>query len=793
MEISRLVIAALTISLASCGGAAERKAKYLEKGQLLYEQGNYEKAQLELRNVLQIDPKDSQARFLLGKVLEQKQEYPKAAGHYLALIEQNPNSVDARVRLGRLYLLGRAPDRAMKEVEEVMKLAPDRADAFALRGGIRAMRGDLSGATDDGERALAIDPTQLDAISLLAGIHTQQKRPEKAVALLGDAVARDPKNVVLRALMAEVYAAQGKDAEAVAQLEQIIQQEPDRLGHRIRLASYHVERKQIDKAESVLRDAADSNPTNGEARLTLVRFVVEHRGNDAAQKEIASLLARQPDDYALRFEQARLYQASKDIDKAKAIYKSIIADDRQGPDGLRARNHVAALLLHSDKREQAAALLEEVLEKNPRDNDALLMRARLAMARGQAANAIIDLRAVMKDQPDAPDVLSLLALAHSQNREPQLALDVLRGAVDANPRNEGLRIQLAQELRKSGDQRAALDQYQEVLKRAPGHMSALEATFRIHLAKQNWRAAEAVLQQIRKHHPDDPLGHYLAGVSFQMQGQHARSISEFELALKQAPQAADALSALVQSHLVLKQPAKARERVKLAIAKAPESALLHGMLGEIYMIEGQLDEAATVFHRAITLDARMTPAYRGLATVFSNKGDKAAAERTLKEGIAATGEDLSLIAELASFYQRSDQQDAAIAQYEAILRKAPGSQVASNNLAMLLVTYRTDKKSIDRAYELAEFLKSSDNPAFLDTFGWVEYKRGALESAISAFERAVARTPDEPLLRYHLGMAYYKKGDAARAREHLERSLQAKSSFHGVDEAKATLAKIAGG
>lgn len=40
----------------------------------------------------------------------------------------------------------------------------------------------------------------------------------------------------------------------------------------------------------------------------------------------------------------------------------------------------------------------------------------------------------------------------------------------------------------------------------------------------------------------------------------------------------------------------------------------------------------------------MIPAYRGLATVFINKVTKVASERTLKEGIAATGEDLSLIA-----------------------------------------------------------------------------------------------------------------------------------------------------
>ena len=57
----------------------------------------------------------------------------------------------------------------------------------------------------------------------------------------------------------------------------------------------------------------------------------------------------------------------------------------------------------------------------------------------------------------------------------------------------------------------------------------------------------------------------------------------------------------------------------------------------------------------------------------------------------------------------------AIAQYEAILKDQPNSLVAINNLVSLLLDYRSDKESLDRAFSLADALKNSNVPQFQDT------------------------------------------------------------------------------
>ncbi len=73
---------------------------------------------------------------------------------------------------------------------------------------------------------------------------------------------------------------------------------------------------------------------------------------------------------------------------------------------------------------------------------------------------------------------------------------------------------------------------------------------------------------------------------------------------------------------------------------------------------------------------------------------------------------------------------AAITQYESILKDQPNSTIAINNLVSLLLDNRSDKESLDRAYSLAESLKSSTVPQFQDTYGWAQFKKGDAKNAV---------------------------------------------------------------
>jgi tetratricopeptide (TPR) repeat protein len=284
----------------------------------------------------------------------------------------------------------------------------------------------------------------------------------------------------------------------------------------------------------------------------------------------------------------------------------------------------------------------------------------------------------------------------------------------------------------------------------------------------------------------------LTGLLYQQQGEFAKSIPEFDAALALEPKYMELLLAVVKSHLALKQNDRAQARVKDALAQFPDAPLLHNLLGEVLMVKNDLKGAERALQRAIELNARLSMPYRNLASIRATTGDRDGAIKVYEQGVAATGGDPSLVFALAGALEAFGETDRAMAQYESILVKDPNSIAAANNLAMMLAMHRSDPASLERAAKLIDPLRGSRNPAYLDTVGWVHYKRNDAQGAVTALDEAVRAAPEDPVLRYHLGMALFKKGDTAAAREHLTKAVNAKRKFTGIDEARATLNQIAG-
>ncbi|MBI5041292.1 MAG: tetratricopeptide repeat protein, partial [Gammaproteobacteria bacterium] len=91
-----LVTALAALMLIGCGGAEERKAKYMERGKAYIAEENWDKARVEIKNVLQIDPKSAEAYYLIGQVEEKQQEWGKAFANYSKAVELDPELIDAR-------------------------------------------------------------------------------------------------------------------------------------------------------------------------------------------------------------------------------------------------------------------------------------------------------------------------------------------------------------------------------------------------------------------------------------------------------------------------------------------------------------------------------------------------------------------------------------------------------------------------------------------------------------------------------------------------------------------------
>jgi Tfp pilus assembly protein PilF len=187
------------------------------------------------------------------------------------------------------------------------------------------------------------------------------------------------------------------------------------------------------------------------------------------------------------------------------------------------------------------------------------------------------------------------------------------------------------------------------------------------------------------------------------------------------------------------------------------------LLGSTYLEIRDLAHAADVLTHATAVAPNSWAAYRDLAQVKLAANDSNAALAEYRTALRLAPREPRVVTELASLYESLGRVDEAIALYEALLQDPNVQQLAANNLAMLLVNYKTDAASLDRARTLTAHFDLSDNASLRDTTGWVHFKRREYQDAVAVLERAAYRSPDSKVIRAHLDMARTALANAAPA------------------------------
>jgi len=789
-----LSLLAASLLLCACTGAESRKASFIAQGQRHYAAHEWQKARLDFGNALQIDPKDQKLQLLLAQVAERVGEFNEAAGRYRSLLDHDQSNIVARAALGRLYAGGGLTAEAITLAEEGLATHADDPSLLTVRGVARAMRGDLAGAMQDAQAAVARAPTDADTAALVASLYQRQNRNDEALAVLLRASVAAPDNVGLRVILAQALVAAGRGGEAEQQLIEVIKVEPGVLKHRYRLAQFYTLRKNIDAAEKTLRDAVTVAPDEVEPKLALANLIASQRSFGTGEKSLKQLVASDPGNLELQLGLGQFYEAHQRPALAEAVYRSVMAAGGNRAMGLTARNRLAAMALAANRSSEASALIDEILKSSPRDNQALTMRANIALARGDTSGAIADLRSVLRDQPNAPTIMRALAAAYIANHDVALAEETLRATIQANPSDVQTRLALADLLMKSGRGNEAQPVADQLVSDQPGDMGAMEAAFRVQMQRRDLVAARKTAQEILSLRPDLPAGNYLTGLVDEAEGKLEAARKSYELASDLAPGVAEPLAAAARVDLAQHQGPRALARAEHALAAAPDSSALLDLKAEILAQLGRYDESADAANRVIALAPAWWVAYDDLARAELGRGRSEAAVAAYMRGIDATQSAPLLVLQLASLLERVGRVDDAAVLYEAWLRREPGSELASNNLAMLLLTHKSaDPAALERALALARRLESSTQPEFLDTLGWVHYARGEYAPAVEILQRAVAAAPEAAVFRAHLGLAQFRAGQRNEAKENLQRALATSGNYPEAAEARAVLARIKGG
>jgi Flp pilus assembly protein TadD len=763
-QVRRGLALLLVTFLAGCGSPEERAQSYYESGMALIEK----KDDLEARKELLKAVKYKSDKVEVWRALAGIDERTKSTSLFLDLrriVELDPNDLNARLRLARIMVGGGAAEAALRVVDAANEGDKPNAELHALRAIILLRTNDNAGAIREAQRAYEIDPANVDAISLLASKKVAESDLYGALKLV-DSVpegSKDETRITLQKI--DIYARKKELAKAEDLLRKLIAQNPQEAAYRAQLLQFLIAQRKFVEAEKEFRARAEANPTDSKIGLDLVRFLAATKGADTARAELEARVKAGGDDFDYQIALAELNQGqNRTADAVQALQK--LASTAATPDKkLAAQVKLAEIYVAKNDKAAAEPSIADILSKDRRNAGALRLRAAMSIDKGQFDSAISDLREALNDQPKSVELLSLMAVAYERSGKAELADRQYADALKLSNSNPDVVLRYVAFLQRKGDAARAEEILTEAANRNSGDLQIWSSLAQVRLSRQNWSGALAVADAIGRVDQGRVVAEQIRAAALAGQNKIEESVAALEAAHKAAPDAPQPALALASAYVKQGKPDKAAALLQAMSDKFPANAQLLVFLGQAKLAEKKNDEALQRFKKAVEQQPKEPAGYTALTELYIQSKDYDAADKVLKAGLAELPGNVAFRLARAGLQIMRGNNDAAISQYEAILQDQPNSLVAINNLVSLLLDNRSDKPSLERAFELSEKLKSSNVPQLRDTWGWAQYKRGDFKGAIATLEAAVAATSNLAAAHYHLGMSYAAAGQTEKAAE----------------------------
>jgi len=773
--------------------AEDDPQQFIKEGQALFEKGDLKEAGVQFKNALQINPQLAEAYYGLALLAEKSKDMLSMKQNLLDTVRLDPKHFDAHVKLGFLQL--NDIEKAKKHAEVALKLDPKNKTALLLDGRVLLSEGDNEGALSRFNQILAKDPLNVDAIWSQAYAFLMDKRYGDALASINRGLKDHPESLEMGMLKIKLYKEQKMGDEVNHTYEELVALHPeDKTLRYARLEMLARTSKQVEPVEKALRDALAKDSSDLTLQLALVDML-ERNNVDLAEQQLQEFIQASPGDVSLIKRLAGFYIGHENHSKAEELLKQIVDKDPNGNDGLIAKVRLAELAVVQKDKIKAERFVGEVLVVDTANSSALLLRSSFRLEAKDPDGAISDLRIVLRDKPDSEQAMVRMAQAYLLKGEPEIAESNWRKALEVNPANMEAIMPLVAARLKRGDIERAEDLIVKGIKINSNNPVLVEMLAKILILKKDWVGAETAINDLTKYPQYGIVAQMLTGVMLENQGLYRKAIDVYKAVLLEKPDSETALMSLVQSYKEVKRPEEFVGFLKSFIEKNPGNIHSYNLLAQAYATDKKWVQAEKVLQKALKQEPKSTFTYKLLGAVMLSKGEHAEALGVYEQGLRVMPDNPELMLALAKYYKEVQAFNKAITSYEALLNKFPSVDEAANDLADLLVNTSNDPASLKRAMALVERFKESNNPYAQDTYGWVLFKAGELDQAVSVLKQSAKAVPENADIRYHLGEALYAVRDYSSSKVELEKYLSlAKGNkvFSGIDRAKLLLKEISG-
>ncbi|MBS1153444.1 MAG: hypothetical protein H6Q89_5142 [Myxococcaceae bacterium] len=473
------------------------------------------------------------------------------------------------------------------------------------------------------------------------------------------------------------------------------------------------------------------------------------------------------------------------------------------------------VLYEAQKVTRARAHLQRAIKLKPRDTDAYLVLTQLWLDQNKPDEAVKVVEELAAALPGEPVGYRRLGLALAERGDLVRAERLLTKAVDRDPGDVESWVALATLLEASNRLARAEQAYAAALERDPENREVLLSAGRLALRLDSIVLARAYFDQLLALSRDPEVA---VKVAFSYLAMHRLSAAAEVLdstrttfgeprlhfyaglvheRMRSWGKAADAYAAVGRdsgelfhearlhraiSLSSLGQHVKAIDLLRKGLDERPDYQALIPAYARALERGGQLKEAESVLGKAV--NERPAPeVFEALSGLYERGGRLGEAVNVLTQALKRRPKDELLLYALGTVYERKGETQKSLEKMRSVLDVNPDNANAMNFIGYLLADNGRDFDEAERLLTRALELKP-DNASYLDSLGWVYFRRGELEKAVETLQRANTVSPNEPTINEHLGDAWAKAQKKKDAAEAYQRALNALKEDPDLAESK---------
>lgn len=445
------------------------------------------------------------------------------AGEALADLEAATSLSDkpgqADLALIMMHLNRKEYDPALQAIAALEKKLPDNPVTYNLRAAALLGKQDRSGARKALEQALAIQPTFVPAAINLARLDLADKKPDAARKRFEAILEKDKSNAQAMLALADLAATQKQESDYVGWLEKASKAQPSDLGPKQRLIQYYLGKKDKNKALTLAKSALAANQDDPRAINLLGTTQIETGDLDGAIETFTRLTekAKNAPDAYLRLAMAQA--ADKQMEAARTSLKRAL---QIKPDHIPSQDALLRLELAEKNPDAALRIARQIQALQPKSPLGFDREADILLSEKHAPQAIKAYEESLNRGAGTATVAKLyraLALAGDAKGADQRLQSWLR----SHPDDLNMRLFAAGQYTLAKRNREAIALYEEILRKSPSHVVALNNLAGLYQQDQDKRALPTA-EQAFKAAPKNPAVQDTLGWILLDQGQLPRAL-----------------------------------------------------------------------------------------------------------------------------------------------------------------------------------------------------------------------------------------------------------------------------